>query len=105
MSTIAMAGDTGGDYLAAIRDAHGDPQRLEALYRSALGGGAAPQFAEALRASYEEFPTNLLYAAWYYRLHGEAGPTTQTQEVARDGRVGTTTNWRLAIPLSIGLAL
>lgn len=88
------------DYLPAIHDAHSDPERLEALYRTARAGrpGDADRFREALLASYREFPTNPLYAAWYYRLE---------QPIAESGMVGraSAADWRLAIPISIVLGL
>lgn len=107
MGTASMAGEPGAEYIATIRDAHSDPRRLEALYQSALGARAAAQFASALGALYQEFPNNLLYAAWHYRLQGAAATTaagTAGAATVHAVRAGGT-NWRLAIPLSVGLAL
>jgi hypothetical protein len=84
------------DYPAAIRAAQGDPQRLEDLYRAAGEAYAADTFANALVASYREAPDNLLYAAWYYRLQGAAPEARPARHPA---------NWRLAVPLSVLLAL
>lgn len=109
MGTASMAGEAGPDYVATIRDAHSDPRRLEAVYQSALGARAAGQFTAALGALYQEFPNNLLYAAWYYRLQGAEGTaamgTAAVVETQAHAGHASGTNWRLAIPLSVGLAL
>lgn len=91
------------DYLAAIHDAHSDPARLEALYQEARGSGgasagASERFREALLASYNEFPGNPLYAAWFYRL--QYAPAS-----AVGVRPAAPANWSLAIPISIVLGL
>ncbi len=86
------------EYLPAIHDAHSDPARLEVLYRAARDNGTADCFREALLASYREFPSNPLYAAWYYRLEQPIPATTGA------GRASTA-DWRLAVPISVVLGL
>lgn len=77
------------DYLPALRAAHRDPEQIEQLYRQARQSHQQAQFAAAVVTCYEESPDNLLYAAWYYRVHGSA------QHERRP------TFWWLAVPLSL----
>ncbi len=83
------------DYLTAIRAARGNPRRLEDLYLEARRAGQAGRFGAALMAISAEQPDDTLYLAWRYRL--------ESQDDARLGRLGA--SWRLAIPISVALAL
>jgi hypothetical protein len=84
------------DYMDEIRSAETDPQRLEELYRDAKSVQQAERFQAAMRASYEQAPENLLYAAWYYRLRPGA---------AEERPAPSAVNWKLAIPLSLAAGL
>lgn len=79
-------------YLPAIRAAHADPQQLEQLYQGARREKAGERFVADLLVCYREAPDNLLYAAWYYRLH-------QSDQQEASARLAS--HWRLAIPLSL----
>jgi hypothetical protein len=94
--SASSASSLAPDFLPAIHDARSNPQRLEALYQTARDAGAEERFREALLASYREFPTNLLYAAWYYRLQLSA---------ARSEPHARAADWQLAIPISVALGL
>ncbi len=85
-------------YLTGIRDAHQDPQRLEALFHTARQENRVETFTADLETCYQEANDNLLYAAWHYRLETMA----QEERVERRG-----VNWKLALPVSLaaGLAL
>jgi hypothetical protein len=82
------------EYLPAIRDASGDPQRLEALYQRARTSGTAVRFRAAMEASYDAAPDNVLLGAWHYRL----------DSAVHDARLRGV-EWRLAVPISILLGL
>lgn len=75
-----------------IQAAKSDPQRLEQLFQQAQERDQTGVFLSALLACYEETPDNLLYAAWFYRLHQTA---PQPEKIRRG------VNWILAVPLSI----
>lgn len=77
------------EYLPALRAAYRDPEQIEQLYRQADQAHQLTQFAAAVLTCYEESPDNLLYAAWYYRVHASAQPARRP------------TFWWLAIPLSL----
>lgn len=82
-------------YSIALREAASDPERVERLYQQARARGDAERFQHAVATTYQEAPDNLLYGAWFYRL---AAPSEES--APRHGA-----NWRVAVPLSIGLAL
>jgi hypothetical protein len=83
-------------YLAAIHAAATDPEHLETLYQTARAAHRAEQFAADITSAYQAAPENLLFAAWYFRLrHDRAGAM----------RAYLSANWRLAVPLSLALAL
>jgi hypothetical protein len=84
------------DYQDEVQRAARDPQRLEELYRSAKSAQEAERFQAAMDACYEQWPDNLLYAAWHYRL----GPGA-----AEEGAAPSAVNWKLAIPLSLAAGL
>jgi hypothetical protein len=83
-------------YTTDIQANKDNPQQLEALFQAARRKHETAAFTAHLLACYDAEPGNPLYAAWYYRLKGEA------QEKAKEGA-----NWKLAIPLAAlnGLAL
>jgi hypothetical protein len=83
-------------YSDEIRSAQTDPQRLEELYRAAETRQDRERFRAAMLACYEQFPDNLLYAAWYYRLTSGAGEEQPSPSAI---------NWGLAIPLSLAAGL
>ena len=83
------------DYATVIRTAQGDPRRLEDLYQEARRTGQAGRFSAALLAISGEQPDDTLYLAWRYRL--------EAAEDSRLGRLGS--GWRLAIPISVALAM
>jgi hypothetical protein len=77
------------EYLPALRAAQRDPAQIEELYRQARREHQLASFSAAVLTCYQEAPDNLLYGAWYYRLH------TSTQ----DERPAPL--WRIAVPLSL----
>ena len=80
------------DFGHKIESARDDPQALEALYQSIHNEIDEQAFHDAIEASFESDPENLLYAAWHYRL----------QETWRELRQKShTANWKLALPLGI----
>jgi hypothetical protein len=85
-------------YIQPIRDAEGDPQKMETLYQAALQENAAAEFNADITFAYKANRDDLLLAAWYYRL--QAIPAVKV-EPARQS-----VHWKLAIPLAIlnGLA-
>jgi len=82
-------------YLKLIRTGHDDPESLENLYQTALQANEADEFAASLLTCYQESPSNVLYAAWFYRL--QAAPQEQPE--------GRAINWKAAVPLSVTLGL
>jgi hypothetical protein len=94
--SLGNVSPTVASYLPAIRAAASDPRQLETLYQSARAAHAAGQFTADMLAAYQDAPDNVLFAAWYYRLQQE-----------RPGalRVYLSANWRLAVALSVALAL
>lgn len=81
------------DYIAAMRAASGDPERLEQLYQSARRAHEVSRFTADLNTVYQETPDNLLYAAWHFRLQESMGGT-------RVSRV-----WAIAIGMSVVLGV
>jgi len=86
-------------YQEDILQAANDAQKMEALYKDAIGTGHTSEFAQDLRLCYQEAPDNLLFAAWYYRLESPPVETASRPERA--------SIWRCAIPLALlsGLVL
>src|SRR5258708_880695 len=92
----AADGFTGGALSgAAIQAAARDPQRLEQLYADARRAKETDHFVAELEARYQQTPDNVLLAAWHYRL----------QQDTRDESALRNANWKLAVPLSVGLGL
>lgn len=75
-------------YLERIQAAQGDPELIEVLYQNARQFKEEPAFSEAMLVCCEQFPGDVLYKAWYYRLR-------VTQEPDR------TIHWKWAILLSL----
>jgi hypothetical protein len=96
----------GGD-LSAVQAASGDPARLETLYQNALASGAAQGFAAAIESAYSEEPGNVLYGAWHYRFVSAPAIVTPAPARAWDRKASERAvwQWRLAIPLSVLLAV
>ena len=46
-----------------------DPEQLEQTYQAALKAGQADAFKQAIDTRRTAAPDNLLYAAWFHRLH------------------------------------
>ncbi len=80
------------NYLEDIQTHHSDPQKLEELYRKAVQEGKVTEFENDLLACYQAAPENLLFQAWYYRLHSAAQPVSE--------RKAASPNWKLAVPLA-----
>lgn len=55
-------------YQETIQSLADNPQQLEEVYQAALGSGDAQEFKQAIDASFNAFPDNVLYAAWFHRL-------------------------------------
>jgi hypothetical protein len=85
-------------YLPEIQAASGDPALLEQLSKTSQQENSFAAFKEALFTCHDAEPENLLYAAWYYRLHDNTEDPSQ--------KPGKSINWKLAVPASIltGLA-
>src|SRR5258706_13466040 len=79
----------------AIQAAARDPQRLEQLYADARRAKETERFVTELEARYQQVPDNVLFAAWHYRM----------QQDTRDESALRNANWKLAVPLSVGLGL
>lgn len=77
-------------YLETIRRLGGDAEQLELTYQDAAKSGHGAAFAEAIDASRDEAPDNLLYAAWHYRL-AYAAARAKTRVIA----------WNWALPLAV----
>ncbi|HEY1387923.1 MAG TPA: hypothetical protein VGF38_05205 [Ktedonobacterales bacterium] len=88
----------GTDYLALVRGAGANPEALERLYQTARRGGAAGAFRGAIAAAHQESPENLLYSAWYYRLH-------QPDAEGFSRRFAGISTWAVPIGVVLGLAL
>lgn len=85
------------EYSTKIEEALKDPKQLEALYRQARQEGWETKFAQEIAQRHAYGPEDVLVAAWYYRLHG-VGPAAEAAPL-------DLANWRLAVPLSLLLAL
>jgi hypothetical protein len=85
-------------YREQIQSASTSPQQLELIFQTACNENQVNEFTQDILACYQEAPDNLLYGAWYYRLH----QTAIEKEPLRRGVA-----WRIAIPLSLlnGLVL
>src|SRR5690348_15246008 len=88
----------GTDYLTLIRGAGANPEAMERLYQTARRGGSAAAFRGAIAAAHQESPENLLYGAWYYRLH-----QPDVEGISR--RFGGVSTWAVPIGVVLGLAL
>jgi hypothetical protein len=86
----------GTDYLTLIDAAAANPEALERLYQAARRGGAAAAFRGAVAAAHQESPENLLYSAWYYRLH---------QPAVEGGTHRFAGMWTWAVPIGVVLGL
>lgn len=82
-------------YTSEIESAMQDPKLLEELYQKARQAGQADAFAAEIARRHAAAPDNVLLAAWHYRLQ----PAVLAEEPARQ------INWRLAVPLSLLLAI
>jgi hypothetical protein len=69
-----------------------DPKVLEETYRAAVRQGQATSFGAAMRNKYQAAPDNPLYAAWYYRLQGQALDSEADASAIP---------WRIAVPLAL----
>ena len=78
-----------------------DPKLLEELYQKARQAGWSGAFAAEITQRHDASPENPLLAAWHYRLTAPASVTGQERAADQARRI----NWRLAIPLSLALAL
>ncbi len=83
-------------YQQSIIAGYNDPQKLENLYQTARQANNVAEFATDLSACYQQASDNILYAAWHYRLQQQ--PTAEPAD-------SPPVNWKLAIPLAIGLGL
>jgi hypothetical protein len=88
----------GTDYLALIRGAGANPEALERLYQAARRAGGGGAFRAAIAAAHQESPENLLYGAWYYRLH-----QPDAEGMAR--RFAGISTWAVPIGVVLGMAL
>ncbi|HEY7341862.1 MAG TPA: hypothetical protein VH591_13350 [Ktedonobacterales bacterium] len=88
----------GTDYLELIHGAGANPEALERLYQSARRSGAGSAFRGAIAVAHQESPENLLYGAWYYRLHQPDG-----EGFSR--RFAGISTWAVPIGVVLGLAL
>lgn len=68
-----------------------DAQQLEVSYQAARQAGSTAAFAAEIDAAYQAAPSNLLYAAWHYRLAGLAEIT----------KPPSANHWKMAIGLSV----
>jgi hypothetical protein len=75
----------------AIYAAQGAPQQLEQLYHEARSANAVAAFAASIHRCHAEFPDNLLYAAWHYRLLHDGRAANERSRLS----------WRTALPLSL----
>ena len=80
------------EFLTDIQQHHNNPEGLEALYQQACQQRTEEAFKAAIDTCHADFPDNLLYAAWYYRLAQAVSETEKSEKGA---------NWLLAIPLAI----
>ncbi len=76
-------------YTEQIMTHRSDPAQLESLYRQAIQANQVKEFEESLRTCYHQNPSDLLYAAWFFRL----------QPWDKVGRAAI--NWALVIALGI----
>jgi len=83
------------NYASEIRARHDDPKSLEQLYQASLRTGESDEFSAAVHACYKESPDTVLYAAWHHRF----------EQASPESVEGRRVNWRLAVPLSVGLGL
>jgi len=83
-------------YASDIESALQDPKLLEELYQQAKQAGQANAFAAEIARRHAAAPDNVLLAAWHYRLQ----PAVLAAEAP-----ARPINWRLAVPLSLVLAL
>jgi len=83
-------------YTSEIESALQHPKLLEELYQRARQAGQAGAFAAEIARRYAASPDNVLLAAWHYRLQ----PAVLAAEAP-----ARPINWRLAVPLSLLLAI
>ncbi len=77
-------------YHDTVTDLSSDPEQLEKVYRTALKAGETRAFKEAIDASHESAPENLLFAAWFHRLKHTAAQAK-----------GAVVAWAWAVPLAV----
>lgn len=82
---------------------------MEALYQVALESGESGEFRQDLIACRTEFPNNVLYASWFYRLditsQEKLTPAIPEGETLPKIIQDRSAVWRLAIPLAFLSAL
>jgi hypothetical protein len=88
--TIFVKGVNIMTYQDTVSTLAGDAEQLEALYHLAVEAGEVENFKQAIYAAQTSAPENLLYAAWYHRLH-YAAKRAKASFVA----------WAWAIPLAV----
>lgn len=76
-----------------------NPEALESIYRQALQRGEEKLFREAVETLFAQNPSNLLLAAWHYRLAEEEEAPRPTA-----GRLSGRWLWAVAFALLNGLA-
>lgn len=87
-----------GAYRALVASAASNPEQMERLYQTACRAGAASAFAETITTAHQESPENLLYSAWYYRLHPPVAD-------GAPGWFASMWTWVAPIGVILGLAL
>ena len=103
-------------YLARIQAGHAAPQALEALFAVAVQENGAAEFRDDIDAAFAAAPSDVLLAAWHYRLASVApsapgAPAASAASAASATPISSTArppiDWARALPLSLltGLSL
>ena len=87
-----------------IERARGDAAGLERLYREALLAGNEHAFKEAIGECAEEYPEDILLAAWACRLDVQSQPDVAVPD-AETMRQTQTRHWRTAVATAVLLGI
>lgn len=84
-----------------IEQAKGNPEILERLYRQAVATGEESIFREAIAEFAREYPEDMLFSAWVYRLDIQPVqiPLSMEDRIAENG----SRQWWIAVGVSIVL--
>lgn len=93
------------DLKSQIEEAKSDAAGLERLYKQAIKAGNGAAFKEAIVQSVGEYPENVLFSAWAYRLDVLALPPPVVESEGQTGNQSRPSRWLTAVVMSVVLGV